>query len=292
MNFIKRKYLQYSIKLYNLLNVSDEKIVRKQYLLKTGLKLNLSNPQRLYDKINWLKLHIFNESYGKYADKHTVRSYIESKIGKEFLIDLIGTYDNSNDINFESLPNQFVIKATHSSGSNIIVYDKQSLDIKKTKEKISYFLKINYYNKYRERVYKNIKPRVVIEKFMNQDGYDTLIDYKFYCFNHKPEYVYIKTTTNNKAYSVTKKMDWSNLFHSFNNNSEELLRLEKPRNFNKMIEIATKLASEFIFVRVDLYSINNKIYFGELTFMPKGGYVKFENKALDKELSSLINLPI
>lgn len=292
MNFFKRKLYKTYITILKLFNPNDTEISKIQYFLKNNLEPNLNDPKEFMEKILWLKLYHYTENYGKYVDKFEVRNYIEEKIGKKYLNELIGIYNSASEINFNELPNQFVIKGTHGSGYNIIVKDKNELNIAKTKKQINKFLSQNYYHKFRESIYKNVKPRIIIEKYISEIDNDSLIDYKFHCFHGQPKYVFVQK---NKSENISKcfyDLNWNRVLPekfipAFSNSN-----FTKPDNFEEMIQIAQKLSEGFIFLRVDLYSIGNKIIFGELTFFSNAGLVRSSIERFNKEFGELIKLPI
>jgi hypothetical protein len=292
MNFFKRKLYKTYITILKLFNPNDTEISKIQYLLKNNLKPNLNDPKEFMEKILWLKLYHYTENYGKYVDKFEVRNYIEEKIGEKYLNELIGVYSSASEINFNELPNQFVIKGTHGSGYNIIVKDKNELNITRTKKQINKFLSQNYYHKFRESIYKNVKPRIIIEKYISEIDNDSLIDYKFHCFHGQPKYVFVQK---NKSENISKcfyDLNWNRVLPekfipAFSNSN-----FTKPDNFEEMIQIAQKLSEGFIFLRVDLYSIGNKIIFGELTFFSNAGLVRSSIERFNKEFGELIKLPI
>lgn len=292
MNFIKRKFYKFYITLLKFFNCDDAEISKIQYLLKNNVRPNINNPKEFMEKTLWLKLYYYKENYGNYVDKYEVRKYIEEKIGPNYLNELLGVYNTASEINFETLPDQFVIKGTHGSGYNIIVKDKSTLNINKTKTKINKFLSQNYYDKFREAIYKNLKPRIIIEKYISEIDNDSLIDYKFHCFHGQPKYVFVQK---NKSQNISKSfydMNWNKILPekfipAFANSD-----FKKPVNFEEMIQIAQKLAEGFIFLRVDLYSIGDKIVFGELTFFSNGGLIRSSIEKFNKEFGDLIKLPI
>lgn len=292
MFFFKRKLVKLFIGFLKLIGASDYKISIYQYLLKNGVKPNIENPKEFMEKILWLKLNHYTESFGNYADKFDVRTYVENAIGKKYLNDIFGVYDSVSDINFETLPNQFVLKGTHGSGYNIIVKDKNELNVFKTKKKLMQFLSENYYLKFREKIYKDLKPRILIEKYISEIENDELIDYKFHCFHGKPMYVYVQK---NKSKDIRKSfydLEWNQILPEDYISSFYEADFKKPDNFDEMIMIAEKLSAEFVFLRVDLYSIGNKIIFGELTFFSNAGLIRSSVERFNKEFGDLMKLPL
>lgn len=292
------KYVKHPYKLFKVLafkgffkNMDDEKYIKRMYKSRMGKDINLENPKTFNEKINWLKLYDRKEIYTKMVDKYEVKKYVANVIGNEYIIPTIGIYDNWNEINFKDLPSKFVIKCTHDSGGLVIVKEKNKINYKESKNKIEKSLKNNYYFLNREWPYKNVKPRILIEKYMvDESGYE-LKDYKFFCFNGKVQYV---------------KVDFDRMKEHHANYYDRLFRLqpfgeascppkvnkkiEKPKDYKEMIEIAEKLAQGLKFIRVDLYNINGKIYFGELTFYPAGGFGKFIPEVWDEKMGSMIDL--
>lgn len=274
-----------------LIGASDVKISIYQYYLKNGVKPNLVNPKEFMEKTLWLKLNYYTESYGKYADKNEVRKHVENKVGGKYLNDIFGVYDSVSDINFETLPNQFVLKGTHGSGYNIIVKNKKELNLDKAKKKLNQFLSENYYHKFREKIYKDLKPQILVEKYISEIDSDALIDYKFHCFHGEPKYVFVQK---NKSKDIRKSfydMSWNQILPEHYIEAFYEADFKKPDNFDEMIRVAEKLSEGFIFLRVDLYSIGNKIIFGELTFFSNGGLIRSSIERFNKEFGDLIQLP-
>ncbi|RBA28054.1 ATP-grasp fold amidoligase family protein [Flavobacterium tibetense] len=291
MNFFKRKYYKSYIGLLKFFGASDKQISIYHYLLKNGIKPDLKNPKEFMEKILWLKLYYYKESYGKFVDKYEVRSYVENKIGKEYLNEFFGVYDSVDSIDFNGLPNQFVLKGTHGSGYNIIVKNKNELNINKTKRRLSQFLNSNYYYKFREIIYKDVKPRILVEKYISEIDNDSLIDYKFHCFHGKPKYVFVQKNKSKDLRKCFYDLDWNQVLPEQYISSFYKANFKKPENFDVMLRVAEKLSEGFIFLRVDLYSIGNKVVFGELTFFSNGGLVRSSVERFNKEFGDLIHLP-
>lgn len=291
MNFIKRKYYKTLIKLLKIKEGNDEKITILQYLIKNNHRPDLRNPKELTEKLLWLKLNYYNEDYGIYVDKYEVRNYVEKKIGKDYLNELYGVYDSVSQINFDTLPNQFVLKATHGSGYNVIVEDKSKLNLEKTKKKLNHFLSQNYYNKFQEAIYKNVKPRIIIEKYISNNEANTVVEYKFYCYNGEPKYIYAEKKELNKIQKCFYDLEWNKILPQKENPIFTQSNFIKPNNLNEMLLVATKLSEGFIFLRVDLFSVGNKIIFGELTFFSGAGLIKSSIERFNIEYAKLIELP-
>lgn len=269
----------------------DKIYLKIAYYLKMGKKLNLKNPQTFNEKLQWLKLYKRKPEYTMMADKYKVREYIAKELGEEYLIPILGVWESPDDIDFDALPNQFVLKCNHNSGLGMcICKDKSKLDTEKVKEELRQGLKENYYKKGREWVYKDIPRKIIAEKFMVDEQTKELRDYKFYCFNGEPKLLYISKNWNNheKTRISYLDLDWNKLpFCRIDYKDFEELP-EKPLNFEKMIKIAKILAEGTKHLRVDLYEINGQVYFGELTFYTGCGFAKLTPEEWDKTLGDYI----
>lgn len=255
----------------------DSLYIRISYFLKIGKFIDLKNPKTFNEKINWLKLNDKNELLHIVTDKYLVREYVKEKIGDNILVPLLWVGDDPKDIPFENLPDSFVIKCNDGSGKNIIVKDKNKIDRKKILKQIQKWMKSNFSYKFaRERCYKHIKRKVIVEKYLGTE--DALpVDYKFFMSNGKfilLEYCFNRSFHNQRIVEI-EYLD-TNL-RSYSLNSQFI----KPENFDKMLDLAEKLSKGFSFVRVDFYNIKGKIYFGEMTLYPSGGWKVFPNKELD-----------
>lgn len=273
--------------------IPDEHYLKIKYKLHMKKKLDLNNPQTLNEKLQWLKLNDRNQLYTNIVDKYEVRKYITKTIGKDYLIPLIGVWNKFEDINFSKLPNQFVLKCTHDSGGLVICTDKNKLDIELARKKINKSLKRDFYYVGREWPYKNVKPRIICEKYMVDESEMELKDYKFMCFNGeaKCSFVCLNRNSPNGLNVDFYDMNWNSMpFERHYPNSGALI--PKPKNFNKMVEFAEKLSKNIPFVRVDFYETNGKLYFGELTFYPGAGFEEFTPESYDYLLGSWINIPI
>ena len=269
---------------------SDKVAIKIKYRLEMKRKLNLKNPKTFNEKLNWIKLYYRKPIMTTMADKYEVKKYVSDIIGPEYVIPSIAIYDKWDDIDFDSLKAPFVMKTTHSSGVIAVVKDKESFDYETTKKKFNKSLKQNYFYSCREWPYKNIKPRIIIEQFVKDDKEDNLPVYKFFCFNGEPYLV--QTIKNDKTSYETIDyfdMDWKFLKLKQNFENSEV-PLSKPSNFEDMKELAAKLSKGFPFVRVDLYSVNGRIYFSEFTFFSDAGYHQFYPDEWDQILGEKIKL--
>lgn len=283
-------YLQY----YGFFNwLGDETYIKWRYRLIFNKRLDIENPISFNEKLQWLKLYDRNPEYTKMVDKYEVKKYVSNIIGKEYIIPTLGIYNNFNEIDFDKLPNQFVIKCTHDSGGIIICKDKNNLDIKQAKKKINTFLNRKYFYIHREWPYKNIKPRIIIERYLD-DGINTqLKDYKIMCFNGNAKCSFVCTERDNKELGLAVTffdLDWNKMpfkrhYRTSNKN------IDKPNNYQKMIELSEKLSKNIPFVRVDWYEIKGKLYFGELTFYPGAGFEEFTPEEWDYKMGEMLELP-
>lgn len=257
-----------------------------------GYPLHLKKPRTFNEKIQWLKLYDRNPLYTELVDKYLVKQYIAEQGGVK-IIPTLGVYDSFEDIDFSALPDQFVLKTTHDSGTVVICKDKKTFDYKKAKKRINKRLKVKYWLYDREWPYKNVKPRIIAEKFMvDESGYE-LKDYKWFCFGGEPKYLFIATDRESRN-EETKfdffDMDFNHLPIT-NGHPNATKPIAKPQGFEKMKEIARNLSQGMPHVRVDLYDINGEIYFGELTFAHWGGWVSFQPEEWDYLFGELIELP-
>ena len=270
---------------------SDEKFIKKYYKIYRGEELDLEHPKTFSQKIQWLKLHNTDPLYSVMVDKYEVRKYVAERVGEKYLIPLLGVWDSFDEIDFSQLPNQFVLKTTHDSGSICICKDKATFDFKKAKKKLSKSLKHNYYWKGREYPYKNATRRIVAEKFMIDDVENDLKDYKIYCFSGQPKYVLVDSERYVNHTRNIYDADWQYqpLMVTFTNKEE---MDKRPEKLEEMFEVASKLSKDIPFLRVDLYYVNNEIYFGELTFHPNGGLEEIKPVEWEYKLGAEIKLPI
>lgn len=274
---------------------TDEKdfpeMLKKWYKKRTGKILNLNNPKTFNEKIQWLKLYDNSPLKTKLADKYLVREWIKEEIGEEYLIPLLGVWDNFDDIDFDKLPESFVLKANHGCAWNIIVKDKTKFDKTKAKKKFDKWMKRNYaYKAGLELQYKDITPKIIAEKYI-VDSKGELNDYKTLCFNGEPKFIWIdcgrfKNRTEN-IYDT--KWNLQPFLMTYPNSKEPI---PAPQNLDKMIELAGKLSKQFALVRVDFYNVDGKIYFGEMTFTSASGVDKFIPGEYDLKLGEMLSLPV
>jgi hypothetical protein len=287
---IKKKFLRHLRKMRFL---PPRIYVRIHYEYFTGKKLDLENPREFNAKIEWYKVYFRPKILTQLADKYEVRSYVEEKIGKQYLNELYAVYTSAKDIDFDSLPDQFVIKANHTNTHNLIVKDKKSLDKKKVIKQFNKWLTKNqYYKRGQEWAYKDIKPKLVIEKFLKEKDRDSLIDYKFYCFNGKPKFIDVHLDRMDDHKQGCFDLEFNLLpFGKSKNYNKISSDIEKPTNLAEMIFLAEKLADKLPFVRVDFYSIDGKSIFGEMTFYPADARKEFYPDEYNLIIGDYLELP-
>lgn len=262
-----------------------------KYRKRTGFNLNLRNPKTYTEKLQWLKLYDRKPLYTTLVDKFAVKKYVAEKLGEEYIIPLIGVWDDVNDIDFDALPDQFVMKCTHDSGGLEICKDKATFDFDAAKRRIDKILKNNFYWVSREWPYKNVPPRVIIEKYMQDSETGELRDYKFFTFNGVPKVMYIATGRGTgETYGDFFDMDFNHLDMAIDHKTAPVIP-QKPHNFEEMKNAAQKLAEGIPQVRVDFYEIDGKVYFGEMTFFHCGGFERFHPESLDAIWGEWVDLP-
>lgn len=272
--------------------IRDEIYLKLNYRIRIGKGLDLENPKSFNEKLQWLKLYDRRPEYTMMVDKYEVRKYIAEKIGEEYLIPLIGVYETVDEIDLDTLPNQFVIKCNHDSGSAIICKDKALLNFKEFKRKINKHLFRNFFWVAREWPYKNVKPRIICEKYMIDESGKELKDYKMLCFNGKVLCSFVCLNRNSeKGLNVDfYDIEWNPmLFERHYPRSNTII--PKPKTYAKMIELAEALSKGIPFVRVDFYEVDGHLYFGELTFYPGSGFEEFTPESFDYLLGSWLTLP-
>ena len=287
MNLYKKiipKKLRFAI-LRLLRFVPDKQMIEFQYYVKLKRRLNLRNPQRYTEKIQWYKLYYRNKNMPICVDKYRVREFIKAKGLEDILVNLYAVYDNADEICLDNLPGEFILKTTNGSATNIICKDKSRLDETLLKKQVTAFLKQSSASAGREWAYSYVKPKIIIEQLLvdktSKDG--SINDYKILCFNGKPEYIVLDVDrfTDHKRNIYDTK--WNNL-HIITDCPCAETEYSKPNTLDEMLRIAETLCKEFPAVRVDLYSVEGKVYFGELTFFPWSGYVQYYPDSFDYEM--------
>ena len=272
---------------------ADEKYLKRKFKSVFGYELDLDNPQTFNEKLQWLKLHDRNPLYTTLVDKYAVKQWVADKIGSQYIIPTLGVWNSPNEIDFDKLPTQFALKCNHNSGLGMcICKDKSKLDIKQVKKELEKGLKQDYYLTNREWPYKNVPRKIIAEQFMVDDKTQELRDYKFMCFNGQAKCCFV----------CTDRFSQQGLKVTFYDNNWQLMPFERhyarcptslnrPFNYDKMLNLAGKLSQNIPFVRVDFYSVKGNIYFGELTFYPGAGLEKFNPFEWDKKIGDWLILP-
>lgn len=269
----------------------DSMYLKIMYFRNMKKKLNLKQPKTYNEKIQWLKINDRNPIYTSLVDKYEVRNYVEEKIGKQYLIPLLGVWTNVDDIDISRLPNQFVLKTNHDSGGVRICKSKDKFDFAEAKSFLNKRMKENYYYLLREWPYKNVKKRIIAEEYLNDLDNVDLADYKFFCFNGKVKFLFVATERHSKEETKFDFFDSEfNHLEIQNGHPNSDKKLKKPFNFDEMITLAERLSEDIKHVRVDLYSVNNKIYFGELTFHHFSGVVPFKPEKWDYEFGEMLDI--
>lgn len=269
----------------------DDVYLKICYRLKMHKKLNLKNPKTFNEKLQWLKLYNRKPEYTMMVDKYKVREYVKEKIGEEYLIPLVGgPYYNVDEINLDKLPDQFVLKCNHDSGSVITCKDKKSFDFEAAKRKLDYCLKHNFWYLGREWPYKDVKPCIIAEKYMVDESEKELKDYKVFNFNGEPKIIQVDIGrfTHHKRNLYDK--NWRYMSLSIQYPTDAKTEISKPEKLDEMLEIAKKLSKDIPFLRTDFYSIGNKIFFGEITFSHGSGFEEFRPNEWDRMLGDLIDI--
>ena len=294
---MKEEKLSLKRKIYRkICRIGEKKIPDKLYLellyqVRMGERLNLKNPVTFDEKLQWLKLYDRRPEYTDMADKYAVRKYVTDRLGEEYLIPLLGVWERAEEIDFAMLPEQFVLKCTHDSGSVLICKDRKNFDEAAAREKLREKLNINYYYPSREWPYKNIKPRIIAEKYMTDESHVELKDYKIYTFGGKPCLIQVDfgRFTEHKRNLYTT--DWKYIDETIEYPRDPSIQIGRPEKLEEMLLCAGKLAEGTASLRTDFYSINDKIYFGEITFYQEAGFAHFSSEEYARKLGEKICLP-
>lgn len=289
---MKLSNLLYSAMLHTGCCYSDEFYIKRQFRHNLHYAPDLEHPKTFQEKLQWLKLYDRKPEYSIMVDKYEAKEYISKKIGNQYIVPTLGIYNNANEVNYKELPDQFVMKTTHDSGTVVICKDKSQLDINRVNKYLNKRLRRNYYLIEREWPYKNVKPRIIVEKMLGEKNED-LMDYKFLCFNGNPMLMFTVsgryTGGGHKADFFDMNGNRVDVYQPGYENSECPPQL--PPCYQQMIELAGILSQGIPHLRVDFYYTNNQIYVGELTFSDSGGYVSFIPDEWNYTLGNWIKLP-
>ena len=291
-----RKYRIKHLDQHGKLNgLSDEKYLKKVFYANMGKKLDLNNPATYSEKLQWQKLYDRRPEYTMMVDKIEVKKYVAEKLGEQYIIPTLGTWDDPDKIDFDALPERFVLKCNHNSGKGMVICkDKQSLDLPAVREGLKQGLEQDYYLKGREWPYKDVKRRILAEAYMEDEKTAELRDYKFFCFNGETKMLFI-ASDRQKADEETKfdffDMDY-NLLPFTNGHPNAKIPPQKPECFEEMKALAAKLSEGIPQVRVDFYEVNGRVYFGEMTFFHWSGFMPYDPEEWDYKMGEWIKLPI
>ena len=254
-----------------------------------GYRLDLNAPKTFNEKLQWLKLYDRRSEYTDMVDKLSAKTIVGKTIGFEHIVKTYGIWDRADKIQFESLPDRFVLKCNHDQGSVVLVSDKSTLDTDETIKKLNMKLRKNLFYETREYPYKNIIPKVFAEEYLEND----IIDYKFYCFNGEPKFLYCgQGLTEDHSLKIDfYDLNW-NLMPFYRTDYHRLGQIEKPKKLSEMIGIARKLSKGVPFVRIDLFEVDGKVYFSEFTLCPASGYMPFVPKEYDRIVGDWLELPV
>lgn len=275
-----------------LSKLPPENFLKRMYRINIGWEPDLKNPRTYTEKLQWLKLYDHRPEYTTMVDKYAVKSYVAEKIGSEYVVPLLGVWDRVEDIDFDKLPKQFVLKTTHDSGSIVICKDKDRLDIPATQKKLRHFLRRNYYDQNREWPYKNVPHRIIAEAYMEDPEQGELRDYKFFTFGGVPKVLYIAQGRGRSEETVADffDMDFQHLPFTIDHNTAPFPP-QMPKNFELMKELAAKLSQGTPQLRVDFYEVDGKVYFGEMTFFHCSGMAPFHPQQWDEIFGQWVTLP-
>ena len=267
--------------------------VKVYYEYYTGKKLNLKQPVEFNEKIQWLKVYYKDPRLTQLVDKYSVRPYVKEKVGEKYLNELLGVYQKVNEVDFDTLPGKFVIKGVHGYNFNLIVPDKSKLQRRRARWLFRKWLSRNqYYRGGLEWAYKNVPPRLIAEAYMEEIGKDVINDYKFYCFSGQPRFVQVDIERGSSNARVFYDLNWRKQpFRKQKSGQLFECELVKPKNFEEMISVAKSLSDDFPYVRVDLYNLDGRIVFGEMTFYPADGRVDFHPDKFNRIIGDYITLP-
>lgn len=275
--------------------IPDKQYLKWRFRLQMGYKLDLDNPQTFSEKLQWLKLYNRKPEYTQMVDKFAAKEYVAKIIGQEYIIPTLGVWDKFDDIDFDKLPDQFVLKTTHGGGNTgvVICKDKSTLDRDGAKKKLDRSLKSDIYKSLKEWPYKNVKKRIIAEQYIENSQYQDLPDYKFYCFNGEPAYCQVIRDRNSKETIDFYDMEWNHMpFVGLNPVAKNgLIPVTKPEHLANMVNMCRQLAAGIPFSRIDWYVVNGKVHFGEITFFPASGLGELTPKEWNYKLGEWIKLP-
>lgn len=278
---------------YRLLKwMSSETFLKKAFRYSMGRELNLENPVTYTEKLQWLKLYDHRPEYTRMVDKYSVKQYVAERLGEEHVIPVLGVWERAEDIDFDALPQRFVLKTTHDSGGIVVCKDKSKLDIEAARKRMKFFLKRDYYEHKREWPYKDVKPRIMAEQYMEDTRQGELRDYKFFTFGGEPRVLYIAQGRGKGGETVADffDMDFNHLPFTIDHDMADVPP-EKPVQFEEMKRMAALLSQGTPQLRVDFYEVDGQIYFGEMTFFHCSGLNPFHPEEWDRIFGDWVTLP-
>ena len=272
--------------------ISDKNLIRIKFFRSFKRLPNFKNPKTFNEKLQWLKLYDRNPEYTVMVDKVAVKEYVSRLVGEEYIIPTLGVWNNAEDIDFDALPDKFVIKCNHNSGDGMyICKDKSKMNVEEVREGLKKGLEQDYFMCHREWPYKNVPRKIIAEQYIEDGSGKDLNDYKIFNFNGEPHIIQVdfdRFTDHKKNLYTT---DWELCDFSFNYPSHPEITIPRPEALDEMLRISRILAKDIPYVRTDFYSVNGKIYFGEITFFPASGYGKFSPEKYDELFGEMIPLP-
>ena len=284
--------LDFMLRKFSPLIKEDKWYIQLHYLFCTHKRLHISNPKTYNEKLQWLKLNDFHPEYSDLVDKYKVKGYVEKMIGVEHVIPTLGVWNRFEEIDFTSLPQQFVLKTTHDSGGVYIIKDKHEMDLEQARKVIQRSLNHNYFYVHREYPYKNVAPRIIAEKYMVDESGTELKDYKIFCFDGVPKIIQVDYDRFSEHKRNLYDTEWNRLPFTLKFPTDWNREIAKPEGLQEMLDIASKLSLGIPHVRVDLYHINGKVYFGELTFFHGSGHEKFTPEEWNYKVGEWLNIKI
>ncbi len=271
--------------------IPDALYLKLRYYMRFHKRLNLKNPRTYNEKTQWLKLYDRKREYINLVDKAAVKDYVAERIGKQYIIPTLGVWDRFDDIDFDSLPDKFVLKCTHDSGGVFICTNKAEFDIEKVRKEITTRLRTNYYWHTREWLYKSVKPRIIAEKYMVDESGVELKDYKVFCFGGQVKLIHVDFDRFAEHKRNVYSPEWELQDVGINYPRDPKRIIQRPDCLDEMVSLASKLSADIPHVRADFYIIKDKIYFGELTFYHASGFAKYTPAEWDKKIGDWIKLP-
>lgn len=276
--------------------IPDKLYLQIIFFYRMGKKLNLKNPQTFSEKLQWLKLYDRKSDYTQMVDKYSVKEYVSKIIGEKYVIPTLGVWNTPEDIDWDMLPEQFVLKTTYGGGSLgvVICNDKSTFNREETIKKLHRCMKQNIYRSLREWPYKNLKRKIIAETHLSslEGQQKDLYDYKFFCFNGEPRYCQVVTGRNDKEAFDMFDLQWKHIpLREPKKYPNASFSIEKPESLDKMVDFAKRLSKDIPFVRIDFYNIHGHVYFGEITFFPTSGMGGFSPEIWDYKFGELIQLP-